>query len=315
MIDSIKRIGDQIIIEYQSGRREQVNRKDTNGKIRSTKDLSREVFQLVTPGTDSQGKPMSFDDITAEFEKTKQYTINTRNMSDAEIKTNIKNESAKANLIAEMKKKLEAEVLAGTKTQDQVDKELADYQPTPAEIRSAGANIQVTDQQVTDAKANGIPTTYSSEDAIAYSSRTPYTIKGAGDPIIRAQGDKMPTVTGVASLQADTGRTADNLEFYFFSGTGTRKKEMDGAVNKVFKAYMPSSIRKNAKIEVDGKTGNLVVTYKGKKLSLPGVTDIKLNSDLTYVKLDQMLAEAAQDIINKRNTELANRKGGKPSAY
>ena len=59
----------------------------------------------------------------------------------------------------------------------------------------------------------------------------------------------------------------------------------------------------------------LVVTYKGKKLSLPGVTDIKLNSDLTYVKLDQMLAEAAQDIINKRNTELANRKGGKPSAY
>ena len=319
MIDSIKRIGDQIIIEYQSGRREQVNRKDSNGKIRSTKDLSREVFQLVTPGTDSQGKPMSFDDITAEFEKTKQYTINTRAMSDAEIKTNIKNETAKANLIAEKKSKLEAEVTAGTKTQDQVDKELADYQPTPAEIRKAGANVNVTEQEVADAKANGIPTTYSSEDAIAYSSRTPYTVRGAGDPIIRAQGDKMPSVTGSAHLlskiEPSNDGTSTNLPSKFYQAKSRRKKEIEGAISEVFSAYLPSAIRKSAKIEVSGSTGKLEVIYKGKKIALPGITDVVVDKDTTYVKLDQMLAEAAQDIVNKRNTELANRKGGKPSAY
>jgi len=302
MIDSIKRIGDQLIIEYQSGRKEPVDRKDANGNIRTTEDMSRQIFQLVSPGT-INGQPMSYDDIEAEFLKKRQFTVNARDMSDAEITTMLKTNKAKEQLI---------QANATSANPD------PNYQPTPKEIEAAAKGITIGANDIAEAKKNGIPQGYTGEDAVGFSSRTPYTIKGAGEAIIRKQGDKMPSMTGVASLQTDTNRTGKtNLETYIIAGdyNKRRKKEYEGSVAKVYKAYIPSALRKDTDITIDGSTGKLVVNYKGKSVAIPGVTDTELDSNLTYVKLDQMIAEAAQQIVNKRNTELANRKGGKPSAY
>jgi len=128
----------------------------------------------------------------------------------------------------------------------------------------------------------------------------------------------MPSVTGsthlVSKIQPNN-LTSKNLPSKWYDGKSRRKAEIEGAVSEVFSAYLPSAIRRSAKIEVSETTGKLEVIYKGKKIAIPGITDKVVDSDTTYVKLDQMLSEAAQDIINKRNTELANRKGGRPSAY
>ena len=295
MIDSVKRQGDQIIITYQNGKQEPVNRKDANGKIRTTKDLSRELWRLLTPGTNSKGQPMSFDDVTREFEKKRSYTLNTRTMSDAEITEVLKSEKAKANLIA-----------GGNAT------------PTPAEIDAEKVNVTVVAADIADARTNKLDVTYAGEDAVNFAARDPYKTKSAGEKIIRAQGDKLPTVSGGDHMRSKidpNNATALTLPTLYYNAGSRRGKMIEGSVSDVFVAYLPSAIRKNSKIALVGNPPKIQIKYRDKIQTIPGVTDVVLNDTTTYVNLDKMLAEAAQKVVKKRNDELSNRKGGKPKAY
>ena len=299
-IDSIKRVGDQIIITYQNGKEEPVDRKDDNGNIRSTKDVMGELFQLLTPYGDS------YDDIVDLYttgDKAKTIKVSARDMDDAEITTMLKNNAARV------------EVMKGKKEGEE---------PTPKEIADAAKGITITDAQITDAKKNGIPQTYVGADAIAYSSRDPYKIKSSGDAIIRGQGDTIPSITGEDALREDIRPTTPGetpkttLPGYFWTTDAKqdRKIQIDGALNKVFKAYLPSSVvRSKSKIEFNPKTAMLTVTYKNKKVSIPGVTDVVIDKNTTFTNLDKTIAEAAKYITRERNKDFAGRKSGKPPAY
>ena len=59
----------------------------------------------------------------------------------------------------------------------------------------------------------------------------------------------------------------------------------------------------------------LVITYKGKKLNIPGVTDVVIDKNTTFTNLDKTIAEAAKYITQDRNKDFAGRKSGKPPAY
>ena len=305
MIDNIKRVGDKIVITYQSGRPETINRKDDDGKIRTTKDIMGELFQLLTPYSDS------YEDILELYTtgpNAKTINVSARDMDNAEISGMLKNNAASEALIAANEAK------KGTSDYKE------DYNPTPKEIEAASKGITITSDQILEAKKKGIPQTYVGADAIAYSSRTPYKIKSAGDAIIRGQGDTIPSITGEDALRegirpTTPGETpATTLRLVWW--TENRKEEVDGTLNKVFKAYLPSSVvRSKSKIEYNDKTEMLDITYKGKKLSIPGVTNVVINMNTTFTKLDKTIAQGAKYITEERNREFIRRKGGKPPAY
>lgn len=305
MIDNIKRVGDKIVITYQSGRPETINRKDPDGKIRTTKDIMGELFQLLTPYADS------YEDILELYTtgpNAKTINVSARDMDNAEISGMLKNNAASEALIAANEAK------KGTENYKE------DYVPTPKEIEAAAKGITITSDQILEAKKKGIPQTYVGADAIAYSSRTPYKIKSAGDAIIRGQGDTIPSITGEDALRegirpTTPGETpATTLRLVWW--TENRKEEVDGTLNKVFKAYLPSSVvRSKSKIEYNDKTEMLDITYKGKKLSIPGVTDVVINMNTTFTNLDKTIAQGAKYITEERNREFTRRKGGKPPAY
>tara|TARA_R100000935_G_scaffold791_3_gene2836 strand:- start:18111 stop:20312 length:2202 start_codon:yes stop_codon:yes gene_type:complete len=310
LIDSIKRQGDNIVITYQNGKKETISRKDTNGTMRTTEDLAGEIFELVTPAT------MSYDDTLIAYRKgNKKLTKSTRNMTDVEISSEIKISNATTSLVDAFKADLDAKVLANTITQEEADTELAGYKPTTDAIKAAAKGITVTAAELDAAKANGkIPQTYVGEDAVNYAARNPYPIKSAGSAIIRDGNSKLPNVTGAEELnKIASGQTT--LPSFGYSITSRRKKQIDGPLQKVLTAYLPSALRSNSKVEFDAATKRIVITFNNKVINVPGVSDLDIGKATTFVKLDQMLAEAGQQITNQANNELANRKGGKPTAY
>jgi len=312
-IDSIKRVGDQLVITYQSGRTEPVERKDANGKIRSTKDMMGQLFQLLTPYGDS------YEDILETYQtgdNAKTIKVSARDMDDKEITSMLKNNAATKIAIAANEAK------KGTSDYKE------DYKPTPAEIEEATKGITITPAQILEAKEKGIPQTYVGGDSVAYSSREPYKIRSSGEAIIRGEGDDIPTITGEDALRETIVPTvqgvdpATTLPNFFWSGNATaagrakRKKQIDGAINKVFKAYLPSNVVKSkSTIEYNGETGMLIVKYKGKTLTIAGVTDLVIDKNTTFTNLDKLISKAAQEITEAKNTEFTERKGGRPPAY
>jgi hypothetical protein len=309
-IDSIKRVGDQLVITYQSGRTEPVERKDANGKIRSTKDMMGQLFQLLTPYGDS------YEDILETYQtgdNAKTIKVSARDMDDKEITSMLKNnEATKIAIAANEAKK-------GTPDYKK------DYKPTPAEIEEAAKGITIGAAQILEAKKEGIPQTYVGGDSVAYSSREPYKVRSAGEAIIRGEGDDIPTITGEDSLREgivpttagqDPAQVLPDLWSIAGEIQPRRKKQIDGAINKVFKAYLPSrNVKSKSTIEFDGATGMLVVTYKGETLIIEGVTNLVLDNKTTFTNLDKIIAKAAQEITEKQNTYFTTRKGGRPSAY
>ena len=278
--------------------------------MRTTEDLAGEIFELVTPAT------MSYDDTLIAYRKgNKKLTKSTRNMTDVEISSEIKISNATTSLVDAFKADLDAKVLANTITQEEADTELAGYKPTTDAIKAAAKGITVTAAELDAAKANGkIPQTYVGEDAVNYAARNPYPIKSAGSAIIRDGNSKLPNVTGAEELnKIASGQTT--LPSFGYSITSRRKKQIDGPLQKVLTAYLPSALRSNSKVEFDAATKRIVITFNNKVINVPGVSDLDIGKATTFVKLDQMLAEAGQQITNQANNELANRKGGKPTAY
>lgn len=306
MIDSITRKGDQIIIEYNNGRKQPIDRKDANGKFKTTEQLMSELYMTVIP-TDSQSDK-SFDDLLKMYKDSgKGISKSTRDMTDEEITTELKMKKAKENL--------EAKNASSTDPKK-------DYTPTPAELKEEMANIEISEEEITKAKTDGA-ITYVGDDAVSYSSRDPYKIRSAGEAVVRGEGEVVPSITGTDALREAIRPTAEgetpktNLEWELW-GSGARKKKIEGAVNKVFNAYLPNSkIRGNAKISFDADTEKLIVEYKGKTLEIKGATDVVINSNTTFDALDKMIADAAALIIKKENEELKTRGGGGglPSAY
>ena len=296
LIDSIKRQGDSIVITYLNGRTEPIKRKDANGDFKSTEDLMGELYQIVIPSKSRSKK--SFDDLLKMYKKEKTVSKSTRNMSTDEIRQELELNLAK--------------------------KELGEN-ATPAEIKKKLAEIKkdkvITDDMVAAAEQEG-RITYVGEDAVGYASRDPYKTRSSGDAIIRGEGDDLPTQTGIESLQAalnpESEPNRENLPNTYFSNAN-----VDGAMQKVFDAYLPRKLRGNAEIKVD-KDRKIVITYNGAVIDVPGASGVEVKSGYkivgggtSYEDINNAINKAANQIINKENEILRTRGGGGalPSAY
>jgi len=303
MIDSIKRQGDSIVIEYQNGRPITINRKDANGEFKTTEQLMSDLYQIVIPQGSRSDK--SFDDLLKMYtDSGKGITKSTRDMTDPEILKELQVNRAKENLKA-------------------ANSEVENYEPTPDEIKEELKNVNITEEEVAKAKADG-KITYVGEDAVGYSSRDPYTVKSSGAAIIRAEGDDLPTMTGEEALKQATGAEPDAQKL---PRTWFTNDKIDGAMEKVFDAYLPRKFRAKAEIKV-GKDNKIEVTYNGQRIEVDGVTNIKVTNPSawfwniagggsTYEGLNQAISKAAKHIVDKENKILRTRGGGGalPTAY
>lgn len=303
MIDTIRRQGDNIVITYLNGRPVTISRKDKNGNFKSTEELMRELYLIVIPsGSRSQ---TSFADLVDMYKKSgRQVRVSTRGMTDAEIKKDLQIEAAKANLVAG-----------------------GNNNPTPAEIRAEMNNVTITDQQVADAKVNGIPQTYVGEDAERFADRDPYKIKPVGTALNLDQQTGKDILALTHKDNTETNQPQTKLEtFYVGDKQAKRKRQIDPAIKEVFIAYMPSRIRNDYEIFYDKNTEMLVV--KGPHydsggnlvdgvMNIPGVTDVTIDNNTSYAQLDEYIQKAAAQAIQTQNQVLQQRGsgGGLPSPY
>jgi len=325
MIDAITRQGDVINITYQNGRVEPVPRRDSSGKIRSTTEIARELFQLISPSN------ASYDDTLKEYNDAgRSLNVNVRDKTDAEIKNLLETNAAK--LILSDARRVEtdtriAEINADTQLNDaqktaaiaDVEEKAKDVVPTSTEINDAirDNNIDLT-ADVAQAKLDGSVElqTYTGEDAVGYASRDPLKVKASGQAIIKSAGSTAAgyDMTGTEEFNLINPGSTTLPRYLTFPKTN-RKDALDGPLDKVLKAYLPSSLRGKVKISLGLDSQKIEVTVGGKKITVFDVTDKELGPSTSFVDIDKYVAMIASQIIGERNNELSNRRGGKPSAY
>jgi len=309
LVDSIKRQGDEIVVIYQSGRESKpVERKNKDGSFKTTQEIGKEVHQLISP------YGASYDEDSANYIKSgKTFTKNTRDMTKSEIADEIRLSKATETLILEHEP-------------TEAEKKGQEYLPSSKEIKEELENMVtnkflITQEMVDDARKNGIEV-YSGQDSIVYASLDKYGVPEHGSAIIRNDGDKIPSGTGAEEIKKVYNKSAGNKEgsndsldnnwwrwMGGYSG-GKKKKQLDGVINKVFKAYLPRKIASKADIEFDAENFELIVKYNGKPLKIEGATDKEVSRGTTFTDIDKMINIAAKEIAKRESYLIQNRKSG-----
>ena len=148
----------------------------------------------------------------------------------------------------------------------------------------------------------------------------PFSVKPSQSKIGRVGDDKLPSLTGVDILRENIAYNKKkpnkpNLENYWGKDgwrKGTRKKETETAVSAVFAAYLPRKVLNESSIAIDENTGMLTVLYDDEPITITGVTDVELNSDVSLAKLNRMIQEAAVEVTKKENEKIEKRNNPKP---
>ena len=299
-IDSITRQGDEIIIEYQSTRKSTpIKRKNENGTFRTTEEITKEVYQLISPN----GKSFVNDLATA---KKGGFTFgsNVRNKTEAEVESMLEINKA---------------------TEYLIDSGVAN--PTPAQITDAiesGEVDQITQAELKEAMESGdIPQIYVGEDAVQYASIEPLKAKNVGDNIQRSVGANMNDTTGADYIKQkynsvmdedDDNLTTSTIYGPSFDGPVDRAKALQGPMQATLNAYLPKQLKGKVKMTLTDD-GKIKVNYEGedKDLDITGVTNITLGQEEPFVKLDAITNQIAQDVTLRYNTVRGSRKGGSPT--
>jgi len=299
LIDSITRQGDEIIVEYQSGRTATpIKRKNTDGSFRTTEEIGKEVYQLIS----ADGKSFVNDLKTAK-ENGFAFDINVRNKTRPEVESMLEINKAREYLIS-----------AGV------------TDPTPAQITQAIEDEEiegVTEAELNEAMESGtIPQVYTGEDAVQYASRENLKTRNIGDNIAKSVGAKLNDTTGADYIKqkynAATGQDEDNLKTLttynpLKDGPQVRAEALQGPMQAILSGYLPRKLK--GKVDMTLKNdGTIEVKYDGETLDIPGVTNITLGKEETFEMLDALTNQIAQNVTERYNIVLQSRKGGSPTA-
>ena len=296
LIDSITRQGDEIIVEYQSGRTgTPIKRKNRDGTFRTTEEIGKEVYQLIS----ADGKSFVNDLKTAKKDGFK-FDLNVRNKTEAEVES-----------MLEINKATEYLVSNGVAN------------PTPAQITQAIEDQEIdniTQAELKEAMESGtIPQVYTGEDAVQYASRQALTTRNVGDNITKSVGAKLNDTTGADYIKQkynsaegeDDGNLTTNSSL--INGPADRAKALQGPMQTTLIGYLPRKLK--GKVDMTLKDdGTIEVKYGGKTLDITGVTDITLGKNETFEKLDAITNQIAQDVTARYNKVLQSREGGSPTA-
>ena len=299
LIDSITRQGDEIIVEYQSGRiGTPIKRKNKDGSFRTTEEIGKEVYQLIS----ADGKSFVNDLKTARKDGFK-FDLNVRNKTEAEVESMLEINKATEYLISE-----------------------GITNPTPAQITQAIEDQEIdsiTEAELKEAMESGtIPQVYTGEDAVQYASRQALTTRNVGDNITKSVGAKLNDTTGADYIKQKyneaTGQDKENLKTLatynpLKDGSEVRARALQGPMQATLIGYLPRKLK--GKVDMTLKDdGTIEVKYGGKTLDITGVTNITLGTEETFEKLDAITNQIAQDVTARYNTVLQSREGGAPTA-
>lgn len=297
LIDSITRQGDEIIVEYQSGRTgTPIKRKNTDGSFRTTEEIGKEVYQLIS----ADGKSFVNDLKTAKKDGFK-FDLNVRDKTEAEVESMLEINKATEYLISE-----------------------GVTNPTPAQITQAIEDQEIdgiTEVELKEAMESGtIPQVYTGEDAVQYASRQALETRNVGDNIAKSVGAKLNDTTGADYIKQKyntaTKNKEDNLTTdsnYFSGGPRDRAEALQGPMQATLSGYLPRKLK--GKVDMTLKDdGTIEVKYDGETLDIPGVTNITLGQNETFEMLDALTNQIAQNVTERYNIVLQSREGGSPTA-
>ena len=298
LIDSITRQGDEIIVEYQSGRTATpIKRKNSDGSFRTTEEIGKEVYQLIS----ADGKSFVNDLKTAQKNGFK-FGENVRDKTKAEVESMLEINKATEYLIGE-----------------------GVTNPTPAQITEAIENEeidQITQAELTEAMESGvIPQVYAGDDAVQYASREDLKTKNIGDNITKSVGAKLNDTTGADYIKQkyntamgkdDENLTTNTIYGPSFEGKADRAKALQGPMQTALSSYLPRKLKGKVKMTLTDD-GKIKVNYGGEDLDITGVTDITLGQKETFEKLDAITNQIAQDVTARYNLVLQSREGGSPT--
>lgn len=301
LIDSVTRQGDEIIVEYQSGRTATpIKRKNSDGSFRTTEEIGKEIYQLIS----ADGKSFVNDLKTARKDGFK-FDLNVRNKTEAEVESMLEINKA-------------TEYLIGNGVTN----------PTPAQITEAIENEeidQITQAELKEAMESGtIPQVYTGEDAVQYASREGLKTRNVGDNIAKSVGAKLNDTTGAdyikqkynsATNSDDTNLTTNQnvtINPFGADGTAIRAEALQGPMQATLSGYLPRKLKGKVKMTLT-EDGKITVNYGDEDIDIPGVTNITLGKEETFEMLDALTNQIAQNVTERFNIVLQSREGGSPT--
>jgi len=308
-IDNIIRDGDEILITYQDGRVEPINRFDKNGVPKNARVMSQELWRYVTDQDDD-----SFKYAADMYDKEPGggFRSTTRGSTDEEDRSFIANERAvkAVGKPPELKELTTGTGKGGKPTNSEInlnaeafEKETAAYAlKLKAEIESQGKNVTADELKAMEREIlNG-------GDASKYASLAPYPAVSSASQQNMIMGAGT-TATMVSPTVYMDDKLGPNL------GNSDTQKEVQTAFSEVFTNFLPKELKSGAKLKWDDNNNQVIITYRDKNNNEVELPPIQMSDDVgsrtSTIDATGMLRDAAVTVTQKENEirQNRNRKG------
>ena len=302
-IDNIVRDDDEILITYQDGRVEPVNRFDDNGDPKSARVISQELWRFVTDQSDDSFKYAA--DIY-EKEQGGGFRSTTRESTDEEDRSFIANERAvkaigPAPVLKELQPKngVDPTNFEKNKNEEAFEKETKAYAlKLKAEIESQGGKVTAT--ELKDMQRLLL----TGGDASKYAALAPFKeIKSS------TEADMILGKTMVSPQAYMKDKLGPNL------GVNDTEKQVQSAFSEVFTNFLPKGFKNGATLRWDDKANQVIITYKDNQNNDVTLPPIQMSDDIgsrtSTIEATELIRQAAVDVSNKENKirTSRNRKG------
>lgn len=308
-IDSIVRDDDEILITYQDGKVEPVNRLDDNGNPKSARVISQELWRFVTDQSDDSFKYAA--DLYAK-EPEGGFRSTTRESTDIEDLSFIANERAvkeigPAPVLVEL---TTGKGKNGKPTNNEISlnaeafkKESNAYAlKLKAEIESQGENVTALELD------NMKRLILTGGDASKYASLAPFAevTSSSQQNMIMGEGKTATMVSPTVYMEDKIG---PNL------GIMSTEEEVQTVFSEVFTNFLPEGFKNGATLRWDDDKNQVIITYKDNQnndVRLPPIQMSETYGDRTGAgEATEMLRKAAVDVLKVENEirTSRNRKG------
>jgi len=297
-IDNIIRDGDEILITYQDGRVEPINRLDDSGVPKPARVISQELWRYVTDQDDD-----SFKYAADMYDKEPGggFRSTTRESTDEEDRSFIANERA----VKAVGKPPESKDFLNSRNvlnEEIFKRETKAYAlKLKAEIESQGENVTDTELKAMEREIlNG-------GDASKYASLAPYPAVSSSSQqsMIMGEGKSATMVSPTVYLEDKIGTL----------GKGDSENVVQTAFSEVFTNFLPKGFKNGATLRWDDGENQVIITYKDKndnEVQLPVIQMSETPFNRTgSAEATKMLREAAVKVTNNENEirQNRNRKG------
>ena len=288
-IDSIVRDDDEILITYQDGTVEPINRLDDSGNPKPARVISQELWRYVTDQGDDSFKYAA--DLYAK-EPGGGFRSTTRTATAEEQTSFLANKRA-VEAVGPAPTLLE---LPGTPTPTQVnenadkfEKESKDYAlKLKAEIEAQGKKVSPDDlKNIQRQILNG-------GDASKYASLAPFKEIKSSSEVDMVMGETMVSPIGYMK-----DKLGNNL------GNSDTQKQVQTAFSEVFSNFLPDEFKNGAKLTWDDSKNQVIITYRDKNNNETTLPAIQMSDDAgsrtSTSTATEMIRQAAVDVTNIEN--------------